>query len=152
MTRSSPRVLVVEDEYFIGDEIARALACHGIQVIGPVPTLDEALAVLAAGDRIDVAILDINLRGKMVYPVADALVVRGIPFVFATGYDNAFVRPEHRHVPVWRKPYDATALARFCLAASATGLASQGKPGERLVGWDDKGPVFQAKRDSDEES
>ena len=105
------RVLIVEDEYFLADEMAEALQKFGVQVVGPVPTSQKALALLA--DRpLDAAVLDINLRGEMVYPVADALSERGVPFVFATGYDAAAVPNAYRDVPRWEKPFTAEDLAK----------------------------------------
>src|SRR3712207_954447 len=85
------RVLVVEDEYFIADDIARALRKLGAEVVGPLASRDEALDAFSSGQSIDAAVLDINLRGDAVYPVADALRGRKVPFVFATGYDPATI-------------------------------------------------------------
>lgn len=104
------RVLVVEDEYFLANDIARALAAAGADIVGPVPKLNEALSVLAASDDIDGAVLDINLRGEAVYPLANALRARNIPFCFATGYDGASLPLEYRDVPHWTKPLDPRAL------------------------------------------
>ena len=106
------RVLVVEDEFYIADEMALALQKLGAEVVGPVQTKDRALALLASEERIDAAVLDINLKGQAVYPVADALMERGVPFVFATGYDRASVPPEYQRVPLWPKPFDPKALAQ----------------------------------------
>jgi DNA-binding response OmpR family regulator len=104
------RVLVVEDEYFIADDIARALRMLGAEVIGPLPTREAALDAFASEERIDVAVLDINLRGEAIYPVADALRKRGVPFVFATGYDPASIPEPYRSVARWDKPFDPSAL------------------------------------------
>ncbi len=106
------RVLVVEDEFYLADDMAVALRKLGAEVVGPVPTKDKALALLASEDTIDAAVLDINLKGQTVYPVADALAERGVPFVFATGYDQAAVPPEYQRVPLWEKPFKPEALAR----------------------------------------
>jgi len=109
------RVLVVEDEYFIADDIAHALSTLGAEVVGPVPTRADALACLgdSSGEgRIDAAVLDINLRGETCFPVADALATRGVPFVFATGYDQEMVPGAYGHVPRWEKPFDPEALVR----------------------------------------
>lgn len=106
------RILVVEDEYFVAADLAQALAAAGTAVIGPVSTEDEALALLDAGERIDGAVLDINLRGEMVYPLADALRERGVPFVFATGYGASILPIRFRGVPRWEKPFDYRALAQ----------------------------------------
>jgi CheY-like chemotaxis protein len=106
------RVLVVEDEYFIADDMARALSSLGGEVVGPVPTLDKALALVAA-ERVDAAVLDINLKGQTVFPVADALRERGVPFVFATGYDQSAVPVEYEDVPRWEKPFNPQDLAKM---------------------------------------
>jgi len=105
-------VLVVEDEYFIADDMARALQKLGAEVVGPVPTRDKALALVEAG-RVNAAVLDINLKGQTVFPVADALRERGVPFVFATGYDETAVPPAYKDVPRWEKPFDPEALAKM---------------------------------------
>jgi CheY-like chemotaxis protein len=106
------RILVVEDEYFLADDMARALREQGAEVIGPVPTAEKALAVVALDEKLDAAVLDINLRGAAAFAVADALKARGIPFVFATGYASAHVPTEHRDVPRWEKPFDPHDLAK----------------------------------------
>lgn len=110
------RILVVEDEYFIADDMRRAITKLGGEVIGPVPTKELALDLLASTETVDAAVLDINLRGEVVYPVADALVKRGIPFVFATGYDVGSVVGSYAHVPRWEKPFNHTDLARALAA------------------------------------
>ena len=109
-TLTGRRVLVVEDEYFIADDITRALRKLGAEVIGPLPSRDQALDAFSAVGRIDAAVLDINLRGDDVYPVADVLRARGVPFVFATGYDAASIPEPYRSVARWEKPFDPSAL------------------------------------------
>ena len=113
------RVLVVEDEYFIADDIARALRKFGAEVIGPLASRDEALAASASGG-IDAAALDINLRDEAVYPVADALRERNIPFVFATGYDAASIPEPYRGIPRWEKPFDPHTLVSALPALAAS--------------------------------
>jgi len=105
------RVLVVEDEYFIADDITRALQALGAHVVGPAPDRERALDLLEKG-RVDLAVLDINLSGEMVYPIADLLVGRGVPVVFATGYDRAALPARFADAPRWDKPFDPGALAR----------------------------------------
>jgi len=87
------RLLVVEDDYLVAMDLAEELAGHGAEVLGPAGSVEEALALVAAESRIDAAVLDINLRNEKVYPVAEALRARNVPFVFTTGYD-AWVVPE----------------------------------------------------------
>jgi len=106
------RVLVAEDEYFIARDIARALHALEAEVVGPVPTRDEVQAILATGQRLDAAILDINLKGETVFPVMDALAARAIPVVFATGYDQTALPTQYRDVPRWQKPFDPQALVQ----------------------------------------
>jgi CheY-like chemotaxis protein len=116
------RVLVVEDEYFIADDIARALSKLGAEVVGPASDLHDA-ANLVTARPVDWAVLDINLQGEMVYPVAQALKERGIPFLFATGYGQSSIPPGYANVPRWEKPFDAEALAQVLpalLCKSAT--------------------------------
>lgn len=106
------RVMVVEDEYFIADDIVRALQKLGAEVVGPIPTRDKALMLLESGASIHAAVLDINLQGKTVFPVADVLIARGVPFVFATGYDQSTVPAAYEDVPRWEKPFEAHDLAK----------------------------------------
>jgi CheY-like chemotaxis protein len=109
---SGRRVLVVEDEFFLADDLVQAITQLGAEVLGPVPTRDEALDLLATAGPIDLAVLDINLEDEAVYPVADLLVARGVPFLFATGYSRALVPTQYQHVPRWEKPFDAQTLAQ----------------------------------------
>src|SRR3712207_5670272 len=105
------RVLIVEDEYFLADDMAQVLRKYGAQVVGPVPSSEKALALLAE-EPVDAAILDINLKGQMVFPVADALREQGVPFVFATGYDESAVPEAYKDVPRWEKPFRPNDLAK----------------------------------------
>ncbi|MGU3362955.1 response regulator [Methylobacterium sp. M6A4_1b] len=82
---SGRRVLVVEDEYFLADELDQALEEAGATVLGPAPSVRAALDLLESGPAPDVATVDVNLGGEMAYPVAEALLARGVPFLFTTG-------------------------------------------------------------------
>ena len=108
---SGCRILVVEDEYFLADDMVRVLNASGAEVVGPIGDAQEALVALDGQTRFDCAILDINLRGELVYPFASALRSRNIPFVFATGYDQAAIPAGFEDVPRWEKPFDPVALA-----------------------------------------
>jgi CheY-like chemotaxis protein len=110
------RVLLVEDEYFIADDTARIFAAGGAEVVGPVASVGDALTLLAATPRLDAAVLDINLQGEMAYAVADALSERGVPFVFATGYDKASVPERYAAVIHCEKPVDPQKIARALFA------------------------------------
>ncbi len=84
MTRT---VLIIEDEFLIALDHQAILEAHGWRVLGPVPTVEAALSLLAR-ERPDVALLDINLRGIPSTPVAEALVAAGVPFATASAYDK----------------------------------------------------------------
>lgn len=98
------RVLIVEDNFNIAAAIARALKACGAELIGPAGTVGDALALIAANERIDGAALDVNLRGKTVYPVANVLRARNIPMVFMSGYDVRTIDPDYADVPYIQKP------------------------------------------------
>jgi CheY-like chemotaxis protein len=103
------RVLVVEDEYFLAEDMVSNLTQAGARTVGPAATLDQAFELCRHAD-IDIAILDVNLRREKVFPIADMLRKLGIPFVFASGYDPDALPPEYRNVPHWEKPYDEAQL------------------------------------------
>jgi CheY-like chemotaxis protein len=81
-------VLVVEDESLIAMDLELLLRRHGWRVLGPAATVAAALRLLRQGDTPDVALLDVNLRGEPVTPVAEELRARGVPFVLASAYDR----------------------------------------------------------------
>jgi CheY-like chemotaxis protein len=104
------RVLVVEDEYFIAQDMSHALLALGAEVVGPAGTLSHALQLLEE-DPPDFAVLDINLQGEVSFAVARRAAANGIPFVFATGYEQGVLPPDLQHAPLWKKPFDTDALA-----------------------------------------
>jgi two-component system, response regulator PdtaR len=81
-------VLVVEDEFLIAMDLEAMLREHGWRVLGPAATVAEALSLLEDGKTPDVALLDVNLRGETVVPVAEVLYGRGVPIVLASAYDH----------------------------------------------------------------
>ncbi|OWV85467.1 transcriptional regulator [Rhizobium sp. N122] len=85
--------LVVEDDYVLASDLASKLSDAGMKIVGPAPNVQRALDYIHDSAQIDVAVLDINLGGTMVFPVADALTKRNIPFFFATGYSRDVVPP-----------------------------------------------------------
>ena len=92
MPESRARVLVVEDEYLIRILVEDMLADLGYDVAAAVGTFAEASAQAAKGE-FDAAILDVNLDGRDIYPIADILAKRGLPFVFVTGYGERSLAP-----------------------------------------------------------
>lgn len=98
------RILVIEDEYFIASDLARALIAAGAEVVGPAGDLAAGLR-LADGEEIDAAILDINLDGAMSYPIADRLTQAQVPHLFLTGYDGWSLPTAYRNIPCLPKPF-----------------------------------------------
>lgn len=114
------RLLVVEDEYVIALDLAHTLEDAGAEVVGPLSTVEDALDYVAnEGDRLDAAVLDVNLRNERVYPVADALAARGIPFVLTTGYDRSTIPATYAAAPHCQKPIDKAWLMRLLSAHCA---------------------------------
>jgi CheY-like chemotaxis protein len=103
------RVLIVEDAVLLALELETGLADAGAHVIGPAYELEEGMALL--DQPIDAAVLDANLNGRSVTPVAQVLAARGVPFLFATGYGEAGGAPTGFDAPIIRKPYDVTQVA-----------------------------------------
>jgi DNA-binding response OmpR family regulator len=103
------RILIVEDEYYLADDLARALQECGADVVGPVGSLRDAQEV-AEDARIDCAILDFNLKGEMAFPIADRLQTDGIPFVIASGYTGAAIPDRFKSAPHIEKPFDTAAV------------------------------------------
>ncbi len=105
------RVLVVEDEALISMMLEDFLAEIGCEVVATAARLEEAIE-RARTVTIDVAVLDINLAGKVSYPVAEILLQRSIPFLFATGYGTAGLPETLRNAQVLSKPFMLDQLSR----------------------------------------
>ena len=103
------RVLVVEDEILIALEIQDALQDFGCEVIGPVGKLAAALE-MASNEKVDAAILDVTIRGGKVFPVADILLARDVPFVLASGYGDWALPEAMRDQPRLTKPFSTAEL------------------------------------------
>lgn len=104
------RILVVEDEYPLAEDLRRYLVLAGAVVVGPAPRLSRAQALIESGARIDAAVLDINLAGTPVFPVAEALAARGVPFLFVSGFDRSTLPPSLSEHPLLQKPVDFETL------------------------------------------
>ena len=116
MTGTSPdtakrRVLVVEDEMLIGMLLEDMLTDMGHHVAAVVPRLKDALSAVER-EAFDLAILDVHLHGESAFPVADALIGKNIPFVFATGYGERGLPESYRGRPVLQKPFARDDLER----------------------------------------
>lgn len=119
------RVLLVEDDALLTMGMQEALESFGCEAVGPAATLEEALR-LAAAEPLDLAVLDVNLRGREAWTVADILTVRGVPYLFATGYGGVGAKAAERGVPVLVKPFapDRLAPALRQLLVGTTGQAA----------------------------
>jgi len=123
MTRSDlsgRRVLIVEDRYLIATEVADTVADLGGEVLGPVSSV-QAAAELLRQTRADLALLDVNLDGEMVFPLAEELERGGTPIVFLTGYNEETLPAAWRGRPRLVKPVDPVALRDVLLRARASG-------------------------------
>lgn len=103
------RVMIVEDEALVAMVVSDALGSLGFSVVGPFGSCAEAISSLNH-DRIDAAILDVNLGKGLAYPLADLLTELAIPFVFLTGYDSASIERRFNKIPVLAKPVEIQAL------------------------------------------
>jgi CheY-like chemotaxis protein len=111
------RVLIVEDEALVAMLIEEYLAEFGCTVVSSARRVAVALKCIGEGEGIDVAVLDVNLAGESVRPIAEALEERGIPFIFASGYGAKGVEARWSSRPVLQKPFAASEL-RSALIAS----------------------------------
>jgi CheY-like chemotaxis protein len=100
------RILVVEDEFFIAEELRDAFEDVGAMVVGPVATVDAALAVVRSVEPLDGATLDMTLGSERSYEVARALLERGVPFVILSGYGERGLPEDLRRIPRCEKPFD----------------------------------------------
>jgi CheY-like chemotaxis protein len=105
------RILVVEDEFLVAMASADLLTDSGCIVAGPVSSVKQGMQLIEQ-EAIDGAILDINLRGEMVFPLADALAERSIPFVYVTGYGKLLRACNHGR-PILQKPYSNQQLLKI---------------------------------------
>ena len=113
MSLTALRVLVVEDEYYIADDVRIALTGLGAEVLGPVPSVAEAQALIGTHAAINCVLLDVNLRGELAFDVADLLQQRGIPFAFVTGYDREALPSRFSDVARLEKPVSTEQLTKL---------------------------------------
>jgi DNA-binding response OmpR family regulator len=105
------RVLVIEDEYFIADEIREFLADQGAEILGPVADMENGLHLLEQG-IVHCAVLDINLGGQSVFPLARALRAREVPWIYVTGYELPRIPEGLQGEAYLEKPVNKMALIR----------------------------------------
>ena len=105
-------ILLVEDEYLIADDMTCQLEAGGAKVVGPVASVDAAIGLIEQTERIDGAIVDLNLQGVMSWPILDALLQRGVPCVLTTGYDKASIPARYAEIVRCEKPTTSDKAAK----------------------------------------
>jgi DNA-binding response OmpR family regulator len=105
------RVLVVEDDYFVAQDLCSTLRSRGATVVGPARSV-SAGRELANAELPDCVLLDINLHGEYAFALAEELQSRGVRTLFTTGYDTTFIPPRLRHTTCLQKPVDTNALVQ----------------------------------------
>ncbi|SKA26883.1 response regulator [Consotaella salsifontis] len=111
-TLTGRAILVAEDEYFTATDLRQELTRLGASVIGPAPSLERAMDLIDAALSIDAAVLDINLGGETIFPAAERLIQRGVPFLFTTGYDQPMIPSRFERIPRCEKPVSPEKLIR----------------------------------------
>ena len=107
------RVLVVEDELLVSMLVEDMLLDEGCVVVGPFARVPDALVAARSEIIIDLALLDVNVAGEKVYPVAEALEARGVPFLFVTGYGDSALPPTRPHWVACSKPFRTSKLTEL---------------------------------------
>ena len=113
------RILLIEDEYYIADDVRRILVAAGAEVVGPVGTLETAEAAVRS-EQFDCALVDLNLHGESAAPLAERMAALDLPLAITTGYGSPAV-PEHlQGVPRIEKPYDPSIMVDVVHRLTAT--------------------------------
>lgn len=113
-------ILVVEDEFMIALSIRKTLEAFGAVVLGPVATVAKGLALVQDSPQVDAAVLDVNLGGNSVQPVAQALTERGVRYLLATGYGSGDLTAFFDDVPRCEKPFDDEQVVRTLVQMMAS--------------------------------
>ena len=111
------RILIVEDESLVAMLLETILDDMGCAVVGPESNIDDGLISATTEGALDAALLDVNVAGREVFPVAEALKARGVPFVFSTGYGEAGLPDHWRGHPTIQKPFTEAAVHEALMAA-----------------------------------
>jgi CheY-like chemotaxis protein len=122
-------VLVVDDETMIAMLLDDMLTDLGCSVVGPAGAVAPAMAMIeASGHTLDGALLDVNLRGELAYPIADILTLRGIPFAFVTGYAASGIEARYATVPAVTKPFRVATLEAIVQSFASRRIAAGSVP------------------------
>jgi PAS domain S-box-containing protein len=126
------KILLVEDEVIVGLFMEDLLKESGYEPSEPHRTLADAIAA-ADAERFDAAVLDMNLNGEQVYPLADRLIEQSVPFVFVTGYAAAVVAERFSHIPLLQKPIEPQMLFALLDRLTNNSIAAKIGSGRRLT-------------------
>jgi len=125
ITVSGNKIMVVEDEALVAMALRDSLAELGFSVIGPFSRISEAMIALR-NNHIDAAVLDVNLGGELIYPLADVLTADHVPFVFITGYGADEIERRYASIPILQKPIEPDALKTvFAQRPAKTGVSQR---------------------------
>ena len=122
-------ILVVEDEYLIAEDLREGLEIAGASVLGPASSVDRALALIDTEPVIDGAVLDLSLDGVLVFPAADMLIERRVPFVFTTGFDKHALPERYAGVMRCEKPVNPSEVASALLRCIQANRQGETRPG-----------------------
>ena len=117
------RVLVVEDESLVAMLLETILEDMGCTPVGPASNIDDGEAMARDTTDLDAALLDVNVAGRQVFPVAEALRARGVPFIFSTGYGEGGLPDEWRGNPTIQKPFTESAVRDALMKAMGVSQA-----------------------------
>ncbi len=120
---SGRRILIVEDESLVAMLLETILEDMGCEPVGPAATVDDAMALLDQDLIMDGALLDVNVAGREVFPVAATLKARGVPFVFSTGYGEGGLPQEWRGQSTIQKPFTEAAVRDALMKALGVAVA-----------------------------
>lgn len=119
---SGRRILIVEDESLVAMLLETILEDMGCSTVGPAANIDDGLTLVQT-ESLDAALLDVNVAGRQVFPVAQALKDRGVPFVFSTGYGEGGLPDEWRGQPTIQKPFTEAAVRDALMAVMGVARA-----------------------------
>ncbi|WP_339870790.1 response regulator [uncultured Brevundimonas sp.] len=117
------RVLIVEDESLVAMLLETILEDMGCTPVGPAATVEEGLAMAEAESALDAALLDVNVAGQQIFPVAEVLKARGVPFVFSTGYGEGGLPDAWRGQATIQKPFTEAAIRDALMKAMGVSVA-----------------------------
>ena len=114
---SGRRVLLVEDEALVAMLLETILEDMGCIPVGPAASVEDGLVMANDAESLDAALLDVNVAGRQVFPIAEALKTRGVPFVFSTGYGESGLPDAWRGHPTVQKPFTESAIRAALMKA-----------------------------------